>query len=195
MRTLKALIILALLYKSDSYSSSRRSKGGPKNYKRELECKNVMDCAQKKLCWAAPGSGAKESDCKCHNNECESEFSCETDNVCITLEWHTISYPQCYQHYFSLAKVMINDQIFRLQDCPNIDKMCTKKSPCICSAKIMWDFSKSKSFTKYITLLRICRMIGKIGGQFGTFSFHMHKYMMSNIFIRLREGVNKKRPS
>ena len=80
MQTLKAFLILALLCASaDSYSKSQKSKGGPQKYKGERECKDVMDCVKKKLCQAAFPFGAVG--CKCHQNECESFDSCETDKV------------------------------------------------------------------------------------------------------------------
>merc|ERR1712179_258254 len=80
MQTLKALLIFAFLYSSDSFSQGRGKKKGEKG---ETECKDVKDCFRKGLCqarfalssWQPPG-------CKCQKNECEREDGCENDNEC-----------------------------------------------------------------------------------------------------------------
>ena len=51
---------------------------------------------------------------------------------------------------------------------------------------------KSKSLTKYITPLRICTMIGKIGGEFGIYSFHTPKYVHDDWYEYQGESVANK---
>ena len=87
MHTLKALLILAFLYSSDSFSQGRGKKKGNKVV---FECTDVLDCFKMNLCQARFALSSfharmkgqnKPLGCKCQKNRCESEDSCEKDNV------------------------------------------------------------------------------------------------------------------